>query len=104
MANWMEEAIEAIGKAPVKGTAEAVASMLDEDDRLLSTVWEGNPPLTISAMIGHVDLVNLLLERGVAVDATNFYGNTALLAAVGTGHGRSFHPAQARCGYHQDGG
>jgi ankyrin repeat protein len=76
----------AITTATVEGDAEAVATMLDVDDRLFSTVWEGNPLLTISAMIGHVNLVNLLLERGVAVDATSYYGNTALLVAAGAGH------------------
>lgn len=46
-------------------------------------------PLMIAANMGHPEMVSLLIRNGAMVNATNNYGQTALLSAVqGVQHGK----------------
>jgi hypothetical protein len=81
-----EAAVEAIHEAVYEGDTEAVARMLDEDPRLLSTMWWDSPLLTGAASRGHVGIVELLLERGADVNTSDISGTTALHAAAYEGH------------------
>jgi hypothetical protein len=73
-----EAAVAAIHRATVMSDTEAVARMLDEDPRLLTTMWGGYLLLARAAMRGHVGTVKLLLERGTDVNTTDRDGTTAL--------------------------
>jgi hypothetical protein len=77
-----EAAIGAIHMAAREGDAVSVARMLDEDPRLLSSVWRDDTLLNTAAWNGHVDLVRLLLERGAEVNQAGEDGATALRFAV----------------------
>jgi ankyrin repeat protein len=81
-----EEAIEAIHRAALQGDAVSVARMLDEDPRLLSSVWHNGTLLTRVICHGRVALVRLLLERGAEINQVNDYGGTALHLAALHGH------------------
>jgi ankyrin repeat protein len=81
-----EEAIEAVHRAASEGDAVRVTRMLDEDPRLLSSMWVSGPLLNAAVWEGHVDVVRLLLERGAEVNQANGYGNTALICAICRAH------------------
>jgi ankyrin repeat protein len=81
-----EAAVEAIHEAMREGNAEAVARMLDEDPRLLSSTAYGDTLLTRAAATSHVGMVQLLLERGADVNASTYGGTPALHRAAYYGH------------------
>jgi ankyrin repeat protein len=81
-----EEAIEAVHRAVREGDAVSVARMLDEDPRLLSSMWEHGTLLTMAVRNGHVYLMRLLLERGAEINQANAHGSTALHFAAVRGH------------------
>ena len=49
----------------------------------------GSTPLILAAYYNHHELVHYLLSLGVAVDATDASGNTALMGACFKGHTES---------------
>lgn len=55
-------------------TSKRAANCIDEGN--------GNYPIHIAAQNGHLDYVNLLIEKGADVDAKNGKGNTALHMAL----------------------
>lgn len=59
------------------GDVELVRRMLDSDPSLIATSepWD---PLFTAARAGRVEVANLLIERGAAVDGSNMAGNTPL--------------------------
>jgi ankyrin repeat protein len=80
-----EAAVEAIHEAVYEGDTEAVARMLDEDPRLLTTVWEHRTLLMGAVSEGHVGIVKLLVERGADVNIDTD-GLSALHSAAIRGH------------------
>jgi ankyrin repeat protein len=80
------EAVEAIHKAVTHGNTEAVARMLDDDPRLLSSTNGGYPLFMRAAVKGRVGIVKLLLERVQDVNPTDITGHSALHSAALYGH------------------
>jgi ankyrin repeat-rich membrane spanning protein len=81
-----EGAIEAIHRAAWQGDVDIVTRMLDEDPRLLSSMWDNHTLLSTAVWHGHDHLVTLLLERGAEVNQADEYGDTALICAGYRGH------------------
>jgi ankyrin repeat protein len=81
-----QAAIMAFHAATRENDIETVAQMLDEDPRLLSSVWVGETPLTRAVRGGHVGMVRLLLERGAGVNTPDAEGTTALPYAARWGY------------------
>jgi ankyrin repeat protein len=82
-----EAAVEAIHVAVQKGDTEAVARMLDEEPRLLSSTRNGYHPLDWAAIKGsHPGMAKLLLDRGADANSTTSNGTTALHSAALRGH------------------
>ena len=75
--------------AAEKGDARLVQILLGmkADPGLCSTIESGwIPPLMVAASHGHLEILDLLLEAGAPVDATDRWGNTAILKACSGGH------------------
>jgi ankyrin repeat protein len=82
-----EAAADTICTATSEGDTETVARMLDEDPRLLTTMWAGDYPLlALAAEDGHPDIVKLLLERGADVNTSTISGFSALHLAADFRH------------------
>ena len=47
---------------------------------------QGNTPLILAAADGHLDTVQLLINREADVEEDNYGGNTALMCAAANGH------------------
>jgi ankyrin repeat protein len=77
-----QEAVRTIFRAVINGDTEGVARMLDEDPRLLSTVFQGHTPLMSAAERPSVGMVRMLLEKGAEVNFANSRGCTALYVAA----------------------
>ncbi len=84
--------IESLWRAAATGDADRVAAILDEGmhDASGGNYWQGDgdprgwqrSPLHIAALEGHRAVVELLLARGAAVNATSKYGDTPLHFAI----------------------
>jgi ankyrin repeat protein len=88
-ADWTmaaQAAIVAFHQAMGAHDIETVARMLDEDPRLLSSVWAGESPLTRAIRGEHVSMVRLLLEKGADVNTPDAQGTPALHIAAGRRH------------------
>lgn len=73
---------KALHEAVIDGDSTKVVSLLD-DGVDVNVIYKGGTALYLAAYEGHLNLVNVLLNRGANVDAKDDpYGNTALGAAV----------------------
>jgi hypothetical protein len=81
-----EAAAEAMHRATDMGDTEAVARMLVQDPRLLSSPKDGYLPITRAASKGRVGIVELLLEWGADLNTTTSFGDTAVHLAASRGH------------------
>jgi hypothetical protein len=89
-------AIESLWHAAAAGDTDRVATILDEGmhDASGGNYWQsdGDPrgwrrsPLHIAALEGHLEVVELLLARGAAVNAISKYGDTPLHFAISHGN------------------
>lgn len=67
-----------------KKSLEEIRAMLSSDELVnILDPNNGNAPIHIAAQNGHLDLVNLLIEKKAEVNVQNKKGNTALHMAVG---------------------
>lgn len=74
----------ALTTAASYGKTEYVQLLLDSGaDIEIKSPWDGRTALMAAALDGHIETVDLLLKRGANPNATNCYGMTALLWAVG---------------------
>ncbi|XP_044746875.1 rabankyrin-5-like [Coccinella septempunctata] len=77
-----------INNAIFEGNTNVVRLLLKHAPHLdLSVYWDEdqNTPLHIASMFGRVDVVEMLLGRGVVVDSKNVYGITPLFSAASRG-------------------
>jgi ankyrin repeat protein len=81
-----QAAIVAIHIATGANDIETVATMLDEDPRLLSSVWDGDTPLTRAVWRRHLRVVTLLLEKGADANTVDAHGTPALYIAAMRGY------------------
>jgi ankyrin repeat protein len=79
-------AIVAFRQATGANDIETVAQMLDEDRRLLSSMCEGETPLSRAIRREHVGMVRLLLERGADANTVDADGILALHIAAMRGY------------------
>ncbi len=83
----IEQVREELLSAPLDLTTEKVAEALAHDRGLLTARDEsGFTLLHLAALAGNAEMVNLLLEEGAEVGATNDVGVTALHVAARNGH------------------
>ena len=88
--------IESLWRPAAAGDSGQVSAILEEGlhDANGGNYWQsdGDPsgwqrsPLHIAALEGHLTVVELLLSRGAAVNATTKYGDTPLHFAISHGH------------------
>ncbi len=78
-ANPSEALLKACGQGKFDKAMEALNAGADVN---ASSHNNKSTPLIIASQFGHLDLVNLLLERGADVNAKNGSGNTALHLAI----------------------
>ena len=73
----------------IKGNAEELRAALDEDENLIQHLKseEGIATVHLAAILGHLDIVFLLLERGVDINCRVSSGETLLFSAVRRHHG-----------------
>lgn len=70
-----------------RGDSTAVSSLLSRDiDPNIRFPIVGSRPLILAAAKGHQEMVELLLDRGASVDASDYTGWTPLHAAIYGGH------------------
>lgn len=81
--------IAAIDKHSDEGGREKIIRLLINGSNLESKTNSGYTALIKASLAGHLDIVELLLEKGVEVDAATFNGITALMGS-----------AQARIRFH----
>lgn len=84
-APWV--AMEKMIRAMQKGDEGRVKRLLDADPKLLERCdYLGDRPLIVAARLGLLDMVRLLVERGVESNATGFGAKAALHYAAEHGH------------------
>jgi ankyrin repeat protein len=76
------EAVDAVVGGVDNDDLEGVARMLNEDPRLLSTVFQGETLLMRAAEGQSVGMVTMLLEKGAEVNFADSCGRTALFVAA----------------------
>ncbi len=86
----MEKKQNAVLEAAYKGEFDNIRILLEKDPELARMQgtpeqWEGATPLTLAALVGHLEIATLLLEHGANVNPVSQDGS-ALLMAVWGGH------------------
>ena len=73
----------------MKGNAEELTAALDEDENLIHDLKseEGIATVHLAAILGHLDIVLLLLERGIDINCRVSSGETLLFSAIRRHHG-----------------
>ena len=76
-----------IHQAAYDGNIEAVKQHLDAGTDVNARAGEGETPLNLAALMGHKEIVGLLIAKGADVNAKDYkYGITPLLNAAMGGH------------------
>ncbi len=70
----------------ISGNKPECAEALVTRDNVNAKGPKGQTPLILAASLGHLALVDLMIQQGANVDATDTEGQTALLAAAASGH------------------
>jgi Ankyrin repeats (3 copies) len=81
------DATQDLLEAARRGDPSAVKAALEQNGQLESKTRHGQTPLFLAAANGHVEAVQLLLDKGAKVDVKDtFYNTTAIAVAAGRKH------------------